>query len=131
MSRLPTVPSSEEKKEAWTSPTAGMEFVWVKALRFWVGKYEVTNHEYRKKEPDHDSTNFNGLSLNGDRQPAVYVHFNAAKAYAEWLTQRDRATGTLPDGYRYRLPSMQEFRTLTQGGGRFTGVPPLPPGHRC
>jgi formylglycine-generating enzyme required for sulfatase activity len=105
--------------ESWKSPSTGMEFVWIKALDMWVGKYEVTNGEYCKKEPEHSSKDYNGHSLNGDRQPVVYVNFDDAKAYAEWLTKRDRASGSLPAGYRYRLPSDDEFLSFVQcGDGR-------------
>ncbi len=101
----------------WTSPATGMEFVWIEALKIWVGKYEVTNGEYRKKESGHDSKKyFKGNSLNGDRQPVVYVNFDDAKAYAAWLTERDKAQlGEM----RYRVPSEQEFMTYVQcGDGR-------------
>ena len=100
----------------WTSPSSGMEFVWIDALKIWVGKYEATNGEYRKKVPGHDSKDYEGNSLNGDRQPVVYINFDDAKAYAEWLTERDRAAGRLPAGYRYRLPSEQEWMTFAQCG---------------
>ena len=103
----------------WRSPSTGMEFVWVEALKMWVGKYEVTNGEYRKKNPKHDSGDHEGRSLNGDRQPVVYVNFDDAKEYAEWLTERDREAGVLPEGYRYRLPSEEEFMVYCQcGDGR-------------
>jgi formylglycine-generating enzyme required for sulfatase activity len=111
--------SGPEEGQAWTSPSAGMEFVWIDALKGWVGKYEVTNGEYRKKESGHTSKEYEGHSLNGDRQPAVYVNFDDAQAYAKWLTQRDRATGHLPDGYAYRLPTKDEFTAFAQcGDGR-------------
>jgi hypothetical protein len=102
--------------EAWTSPATGMEFVWVVALKLWVGKYEVTNGEYRKKEPDHDSKDYKDNTLNGERQPVVYVNFDDAKAYAEWLTERDKDR---LDGMRYRVISEQEWQTCAQcGDGR-------------
>ena len=82
----------------------------------WVGKYEVTNNEYRKKEPHHDSRSYNGHSLKRERQPVVYVNFDDAVAYAEWLTQEDHATGMLLDGYRYRVPSKEEWKTFAQCG---------------
>jgi uncharacterized caspase-like protein len=100
----------------WTSPATGMEFVWIEALKCWVGKYEVTNEEYRKKESGHDSKNYENHSLNGDRQPVVYVNFDDAKAYAAWLTERDKAQ---LGGMRYRVPSEQEFMNYAQcGDGR-------------
>jgi formylglycine-generating enzyme required for sulfatase activity len=52
--------------QAWTVPDLGLEFVWIPALNCWVGKYEVTNGEYRQFVPGHDSKDFEGHSLNGD-----------------------------------------------------------------
>jgi len=102
--------------QPWTSPATGMAFVWVPALKVWAGKYEVTNGEYRKKEPGHDSKEYKGQSLNGERQPAVYVNFDDAKAYAAWLTERDK--GQL-GGLRYRVISEKEWETVAQcGDGR-------------
>jgi formylglycine-generating enzyme required for sulfatase activity len=96
-----------------------MEFVWMPALKMWVGKYEVTNGEYRKNKPLHNSGSFQGLSLNGDRQPVAMVNFDDAKSYAEWLTEKERQAGRLPADYRYRLPSEQEWLTFAQcGDGR-------------
>jgi hypothetical protein len=100
----------------WTSPATGMEFVWIAAVNGWVGKYEVTNAEYRKMKSSHNSGEFRGHSLNGDRQPVVEVNFAEAKAYAAWLTEQDRA---VLGGARYRLPTEQEFMTYAQcGDGR-------------
>ncbi len=100
-------------KQIWISPATGMEFVWIDALGIWVGKYEVTNEEYREKYPEHDSMEFEGHSLNADRQPAVYVDFDDARAYASWLTERDKAS---LGGMRYRLPSEDEWLTFAQCG---------------
>jgi hypothetical protein len=99
--------------EDWTSPSTGMEFVWVDEMNCWVGKYEVTNAEYRKKKPGHDSKDYEGHSLNGPRQPVVYVNFDEAKECAEWLTQRDRDK---LGGMRYRVPSEDEWMTFAQCG---------------
>lgn len=59
-----------------------MAFVWIPSLKIWVGKYEVTNGEYRKMKPSHDSKAYEGHSLNGDRQPVVYMNFDDAKEFA-------------------------------------------------
>ncbi|MEI7948340.1 MAG: bifunctional serine/threonine-protein kinase/formylglycine-generating enzyme family protein, partial [bacterium] len=97
----------------WTSPETGMKFVWVPALKLWVGKYEVTNGEYRKKDPAHDSKAYEGNSLNGERQPVVQVNFDDAKTYAAWLTERDM---NKLGGLRYRLPSEAEWLSFAQCG---------------
>ena len=102
--------------EPWTSPDTGMEFVWVPALKIWVGKYEVTNSEYRKKNPAHDSNDYQGNSPNGERQPVVYVNFDDAVAYAAWLTERDKLQ---LGGMRYRMPTEVEWQAYAQcGDGR-------------
>jgi formylglycine-generating enzyme required for sulfatase activity len=104
--------------ENWIVPRLGMEFVWVASLNAWVGKYEVTNQEYRSFKPRYASPNFNLHSLNDDRQPVVFVNHADAVAYAEWLTHREGRAGRLPDGYRYRLPTAQEWTALAQCGDR-------------
>jgi formylglycine-generating enzyme required for sulfatase activity len=102
--------------QPWTVPDLGMEFVWIPALTCWVGKYEVTNGEYRKSVPEHDSQDYEEHSLNGDRQPVVFVNFDNAMAYAAWLTKRERDAGRIPAGYRYRLPTADEWIAFAQCG---------------
>ncbi|MBI3987003.1 MAG: SUMF1/EgtB/PvdO family nonheme iron enzyme [Lentisphaerae bacterium] len=102
--------------QPWVSPLTGMEFVWISALKMWVGKYEVANGEYRKFKADHNSEEFKGHSLLGDRQPVVMVNFDDAKAFADWLTKRERQARRLPEGYRFRLPSEDEWLTFAQCG---------------
>ena len=110
-------------------PTTGMEFVYVPGgcfqmgspksedgryddegpahevclKGFWMGKYEVTNAQYRRFKADHDSKDYDGKSLNGDDQPAVYVSWNEAKAFTDWLTKKGRGQGA------FRLPSEAEW----------------------
>ncbi len=106
-----------EPGDTWISPSTGMEFVWIEALDIWVGKYEVMNAQYRMKEPAHDSSSVDGYTLNSARQPVVYVNFDDARAFAEWLSGQD--SGELAEGYRYRLPSEHEWMIYAQcGDGR-------------
>lgn len=122
-SRPPEVPAESSKPAKsggpvsgsnWTSPSTGMEFVWIESIEIWVGKYEVTNREYRKKKPEHDSGSYRGHSLDRERQPVVRVNFNDAKDYAFWLTRRDR--DALSPAYRYRLPSEDEWLKFARCG---------------
>ncbi len=100
----------------WVSPGVGMEFVWIEKMKIWAGKYEVTNEEYRKKEPAHISEGYKSISLDGDRLPVVCVSFAEARAYAVWLTDRDKPQ---LGGLRYRLPTEKEWLALAQcGDGR-------------
>ena len=102
--------------QPWVTQTAGMEFVWVPALELWVGRFEVTNDEYRQKVPDHDSGDFRGMSLREPRQAVVRVNFDDTVAFAAWLTEQERAAGKLPEGWRYRLPSRTEATAYTLAG---------------
>ena len=103
----------------WTVPDLGMEFLWIRAIHCWVGKYQVTNGEYRKFKSNHASKEHEGHTLNEERQPVVYVNFDDAQEYAEWLTNRECDAGRLPSGYRYRLPTKDEWTTFCQcGDGR-------------
>jgi formylglycine-generating enzyme required for sulfatase activity len=93
-----------------------MEFLWIDSLKIWVGKHEVTNGEYRRMKPEHYSEVYLGTNLNGNRQPVVYVNFYGARVFAEWMTESDRASGHLPEGFRYRLPSRSEWEACAQCG---------------
>ncbi|MDM8523252.1 SUMF1/EgtB/PvdO family nonheme iron enzyme [Desulfococcaceae bacterium HSG8] len=119
----------------WTDPVTGMEFVRIpkgcfkmgspsgekdrdsdEVLHevcvdgFWMGKYEVTNRQYRKYKSGHDSKDYEGNSLDGDKQPAVYVSWDDAKAFAKWLTGKSR--------HEFRLPTEAEWEYACRAGSR-------------
>lgn len=92
---------------------ATLAFVWVDALAGWVGKYEVTNGEYRRFKSDHNSGKAEGQSLNEDRQPVVNVSYDNAVAFAEWANRQAKG---LPRGCTVRLPGGQEWMAFAQCG---------------
>ena len=106
-------PRGPVEGQNWISPATGMEFVWIPQMNLWVGKTEVTNAEYRRMHPDHDSGSFEGHCMNGDRQPVLLRDFDAIKAYIAWLTEQDAA---VLDGARYRLPIEEEWETYARCG---------------
>jgi len=63
---------------------------------FWLGKFEVTNAQFRKFRASHSSREWEGRDLNGDNQPAVRVTWNDAKAFCDWLSEKTGKTYTLP-----------------------------------
>lgn len=75
---------------------------------FAMGKYEVTNAQYRLFRPDHSSGAYEGNSLNDDNQPVGNVSWNDAVAYAKWLSKRS--------GRLYRLPTEAEWEYAARGG---------------
>ncbi|MBN2452483.1 MAG: protein kinase [Lentisphaeria bacterium] len=119
--------------DGWTVPDHGLEFVWLEALGFWVGKYEVTNAQFRRFFREHDSGQEGGQSLNGDDSPAVCISFHDAEGYAAFLTEGEGRAGRLPEDCVYRLPTHDEWTAFaTCGDGRkFPWGPEWPPPASC
>ena len=135
----PHIPRSEAQprtQKTWKEPVTGMEFVWVPGGcflmgspqaepgrkvdegpvhevcvdGFWMGKTEVTNGQYRKFDPNHNSKDYGGHSLNGDAQPAVYVCWLDANNFAQWLKGQNGGQ------YNFRLPTEAEWEYACRAG---------------
>lgn len=135
----PPAPRSEapvRSVKSWKEPVTGMEFVWVpggcflmgspqnekdrKADEgpvhevcvdgFWMGKTEVSNGQFRKFDPNHNSRDYGGHSLNGDSQPAVYVCWSDANNFAQWLKGQNGGQ------YNFRLPTEAEWEYACRAG---------------
>ena len=84
-----------------------LEFVWLDIGRCWIGKYEVTNGQYRRFRRDHSSGAREGFSLDGDDQPVVMVSWYDAAAYCRWLNEN--FSDRIPKGFVFRLPTEIEW----------------------
>ena len=106
-----------ETGKNWTIPMVNIELVWIDKLKIWAGQYEVTNAQYRKYKPLHDSKKAEeGFSLNGDDQPVIEVTYYNCVAYCSWLNSTMARDEFLPDGYEFRLPTKKEWQAIATTG---------------
>ena len=80
---------------------------------FYLAHYEVTNAEFRRFKPTHDSGSIDSAALNGEDQPVVNVSWDDAARYCNWLSKQQN----LPLAYR-------------EEGGHMLAVSPMNTGFR-
>ncbi len=87
---------------------------------FYLARHEVSNAQFRKFRPGHSSGMAEGVSLDGEAQPAVNVTWQDAARYCNWLSKREglpavykeikgRLEPVLPVPAGYRLPTEAEW----------------------
>ncbi len=79
---------------------------------YWLGKYEVTQAQYEAVM----GTNPSSEELIGADMPVNEVEWDDAKEFCQKLTEMVKATGKLPEGYEYALPTEAQWEYACRAG---------------
>jgi len=77
---------------------------------FWIGKYEITQAQYRAvtgAAPSH---------FRGENRPVENVTWQDADGFCTQLSERERKAGRLPQGLVFRLPTEAEWEYACRAG---------------
>lgn len=85
--------------------------------KFYVAINEVTNEEYSRFDPQHDSGNFGGVKLSDAKLPVTNITWQQAVQYCNWLSRKE----DLPLSYQEKdgklhanKPLLTGYRLLTE-----------------
>jgi formylglycine-generating enzyme required for sulfatase activity len=106
------------------------------ARPFWLGVHEVTNEQYARFDPRHDSRfehrtswifseEYLGWPLNRPEQPAVRVSFDDTTAFCRWLSARIGQEVTLPTEEQWEYACRAGTETSHFYGDRDTDFAPF------
>ncbi len=94
-----------------------LRLIWLEEMQLLVGKYEITNQQFRQFKPAHNSGEHEGNSLNEAKQPAVNVSWKDAAAFCDWLNKEHGTQENFK--YNFRLPTEKEWMTFTACGNAY------------
>jgi formylglycine-generating enzyme required for sulfatase activity len=99
-------PSNEKDRNSNEVPQTKVTI----SRNFLMSKYEVTQAQYKA------AMGSNPSHFRGDNKPVENVSWDDAVAYCAKLTGKEKASGRLPVGYEYRLPTEAEWEYACRAG---------------
>jgi len=85
----------------WKYYTDELPMHTVRLDAFWIGKFEVTNAQFRRFRASHSSKWYKKSHLDKDNMPAIAVSWHDARAFCEWLSGET--------GRSYQLPTEAQW----------------------
>lgn len=95
-----------------------MKFVPVGNVLFSVWETRRKDYAVFRAQEQDDSDRWSGGSIQPDH-PVAFITWQNANAFCQWLTRRERASGSISHTFRYRLPRDLEW-------SQAVGLPPEP-----
>jgi sulfatase modifying factor 1 len=80
---------------------------------FWIGKYEVTQGQWRRAVGDFPGQFTAG---EGDDYPVYTINFAEAEGFCRKLTESAHASGELPGNWEFRLPTEAQWEYACRAG---------------
>ena len=94
-----------ETESVWTETITGMKFVKIPGKEFWMGKYEVTQGEWKRLMGSNPSEN-----SFSNQHPVENLSWIQANEYSKHLTKSSSS------GYLFRLPNWEEWNYACRAG---------------
>lgn len=99
-------PSEEGRKTAETQHLVTL------TQGFWMGKYEVTQAQWKAIMQSNPS------GFTGDNLPVESVSWKDTEKFCSQLTKREHLAGRLPEGYAYQLPTEAQWEYACRAGSK-------------